>query len=392
MPEGLIDTATLAQVVQCFDRGMTELYPWSQQVVVDLTALLIREDTMALAPGLAPHRRAARDDQELLMDIMLRKGLVTRLSHHSKDASAKAIEKSLKWIQRRQNIVAVRNETDHLLTDESNFLRWIDWVVDKAWLPHTARFDGLFDKRYLRYVAKVLDISEIEANDLHRRSKDSAELGRLARQRGEDFEYMTRAFIASAIMRGRYHREIARERDIHIIPHPFRRIVSKTRKASDSTYIEVPLVVSYLAALVLCGAMRQSNTRNRLECWVANTANVRRYLAQAAFAPREFAPSPVALADAWKTAVAANVQVIDSRMLRDLDVLLKIGVGVLSIILITPWRIAIPAAVLTAIGPERLDVPHHVNRLALFMRQRHLKESAAGWIESKWTGERELGK
>ncbi|MBZ0168232.1 hypothetical protein MELA_02292 [Candidatus Methylomirabilis lanthanidiphila] len=231
---GLVDSATVAQVVQCLDRGTTGQYPWSLTTVLDLTAILIRESSMALAPGLGPPKGVALDGQDLLIDLMLSSGLLRSTRQFDQSTRDVAIKRSKRWIARTENSDKVRAEVDRLLADKRDFQPWIDWSSEKAWLSHSRRLGGLFDPNYLPSIAKLVGISEQNASELHRRSTEPEAIKRLVKQRDRDFDIMVRAYVASTIIRGRYHEEVARESGLQITRHPLRGIISGTRTGRAS--------------------------------------------------------------------------------------------------------------------------------------------------------------
>lgn len=153
---GLVDSATVAQVVQCLDRGTTGQYPWSLTTVLDLTAILIRESSMALAPGLGPPKGVALDGQDLLIDLMLSSGLLRSTRQFDQSTRDVAIKRSKRWIARTENSDKVRAEVDRLLADKRDFQPWIDWSSEKAWLSHSRRLGGLFDPNYLQVLRSSL--------------------------------------------------------------------------------------------------------------------------------------------------------------------------------------------------------------------------------------------
>ena len=384
MPTGLIDTATISQVVECLDRGMTGQYPWSLRTVLDLTVLLMREEHLALAPGLAPPKGIVRDNQDLLMDIMSLNGLVASVFAVERKTLDSATSRSKQWIGRAAHLDAVRAEVDQLIADKTNFENWIDWTAPNAWHSHARRLGGLFDTTYLPYVARILDISGREALALHRRSTEPEEISRLLAVRGQDFEHMTRAYVASAIMRGRYHEEVARLRNLHLSRHPLRGIVSKTRTGKAVAEIRVPPAVSCLACIVLYGAVRQARLEDRLRCWVDNIRRVRGLLARGGLQLTE-GTGHGAVDAAYSVAQRAGVQIVDSRLDSFFEMLAGLGIGTLAAIFLNPW-LGVPTAAAAGLGLRQAGFPGRFrNVVAFHLRKSTLKHVAAGRIETEWS-------
>lgn len=375
MADGLIDSATVSQVVQCLDRGTTGQYPWSLTTVIDLTALLMRADNFALAPGLAPSANVVLNDEARLTDLMLSHELVKFLPKRDTNCVATAIARSKQWIGRATNLTAVREEVNRLMSDNENFNKWIDWVVENAWIPHARRFSGLFDEMYLKYVARILSLDVADAMDLHQRSKDAGELNRLATNRDEDFELMTRAFVASAIIRGRYHAQLAAASGMNIVRHPLRGMVARPRTSQDITEFPVSKAMQCLAWIVLYGAFKQGHD-HRLKSWTKSIKNVRGFLNRGGV--RLDDASDVASVEA-ALYIARKVKIDVTN--RDLDLILglaaSVGVGVLSVICHHPW-IGLPASFVAGFAGRAR------NPLAFHIHARRLKDVAAGCIETEW--------
>ncbi len=378
MPDKLIviDTATVAQVVQCLDRGTTGQYPWSLTTVLDLTALLMCADNLALAPGLAPPASLVLDDQDCLIDLMLSHELVKSLPQPDTNSVVTAITRSKQWIGRATNLAAVRKEVNRLMSDNENFNKWIDWVAEKAWIPHTRRLSGLFDETYLNYVARILSLDVSDAIDLHRRSKDADELNRLAVKKDAAFELMTKAYIASTIIRGRYHAHLAAASNIGLVRHPLRGIVARPHTNKPVVKFSVSKAMRCLACIVLYGAFKQRRIDQRLGSWTKSIKNVRGFLNRGGVQlanGSDLASVEAALDIARK----AKIDVTNRGLDIILGVIASLGVGVLTTICLSPW-IGVP------VGVGAGFTGHVRNPLAFHTHGHILKKVAAGCIETEW--------
>lgn len=384
MTTGLVDSATVSQVVQCLDRGMTSQYPWSLRTVIDFTALLMREDHMALAPGLMLPKSIVVDNQDLLIDIMSSNGLIASLSMFDENTVHSATRRSKQWIGRGTHIAAVRTEVEELMADRTNFQNWIDWAAPNAWHAHSRRLGGLFDGTYLPYVAHILDISVGEALHLHSRSTDPKEISRLVAVRNQDFEQMTRAYVASSIIRGRYHDEVARLEGLQLTRHPLRGMVAKMRTGRAVAEIQVPLAATCLACIVIYGAVKQRRLEDRLRCWVDNVRRVRGLLARGGLQLTE-SSGHAAIDAALLLARHAGVQIVDSRVDTFLEVMAGLGLGILTGVFLTPW-LGIPIGVGVSRGLKKARFPGRVrNVVAYHVGGSKLKQFAAGRIETEWS-------
>ncbi len=384
MPTGLLDSCTVTQVVECLERGLAGQYPWSIRTVLDLTALLIREGHLGLAPGLAPPKSIVHDNQDLLIDLMRSNGLVASLPQIDSDTVHLAFTRSKKWIGRGEHLAALRDEVDRLMADKKDFQNWIDWSAPHAWHSYVSRSGGIFDTAYLAYVATILDISEREALDLHRRSADPGEISRLVAVRGQDFEHMTRAYVASAIMRGRYHEEVARLKNFQLVRHPLRGLISKTRTGRPVAEVRVPQAAWCLACIVLYGAVRQSHLRDRLRCWVDNVRKARGFLARGGLDLTD-GTRDAAVDAAVLVARRAGIQIVDSQLDSLFEIIAGLGIGTLTAIFLNPW-LGVPAGVGVRVGLKKVGFPHSFrNAVAFQTRRSKLEQVAAGRIETDWS-------
>lgn len=384
MTTALVDSATIHQVVQFLDRGMAKQYPWSLGAVIELTALLMREDSMAIAPGLMLPKSTVLDDQEFLTGIMTTNGLISSLSVFDKCTASRAAHRSRQWIGRSTNIDAVRAEVEKLMGDNESFLNWIDWAASNAWHAHSRRFGGLFDETHLPYVARILGIAIEEARHLHSRSANARAISQLVAVRGQDFEQMTRAYVSSAIIRGRYHEEVARNDGLQLIRHPLRGMIARSRTGKGTQEIRVPPVAACLACILIYGAVKQGSLKNRMGCWVENVRNAHRYLKGSGLRLAE--GSGYRAADtALVLAKQAGVRIVDSRWDTVLERAVGLGLGILTSVYLHPWLGSTVGAAADA-GARKSGLPGRaINSLAYYVKGPKLKQLAAGRIETEWS-------
>jgi hypothetical protein len=384
MPEGLVDSATISQVVQCLDRGTRGQYPWSLGTVLEFTALLMREGHLALAPGLTPPKGVIADDQDRLVDLLVSNGLVGFARRVGNDVKATAVTKSKQWVGRKENIAAVRAEVHRLVADERNFSHWIEWASTRAWVAHSRRMGGLADDTYLMYVAQILGRPLAEVEELQQQSKNAAELKHLSARRSSDFDLLVRAYVASAIIRGRYHEEVARHLGIQMIRHPLRGIITKTRTGPSPAVIDVPQSAWCLACIVLYGAVKQRRHSDRLQCWVSNVQKVRAAFSRGGLALAD-GTSHAAVDSAFSVARHAGVQLVDSKLDTLFEIVAGLGIGTLTSIFLSPW-VGVPAGVAVRYGLKQAGFPGRIrNAIAFQTKEGLLKELSGGRIETAWS-------
>jgi hypothetical protein len=361
------------------------------RTMLDLTALLIREGHLAVAPGLSPPMIPVRDNHDRLIDLMRANVLVDSPALPAPATVQSAITRSKRWIGRSETARAVREEVDRLWADKTNFQRWNDWSAANAWLGYAQRSGALFDDIYIPYVAKVLDISPRDALALHARSRDSSEVSRIVSAHGDDFEQMTRAYVACTIIRGRYHEELGKLLSNQILRHPVRGIVSKAPTGVPTAKIDVSPVAWSVACLVLYGAMKQGTLEARFHTWIANIQKLRALLATGGVQLAEGTGHAV-VNTAYSLARRADVQIVSARLDTFLRIVTDLGVGVLTSYWLSPWIgpaagpvIGIAAGTITEHGLNKVGFPGRVrNAVAFLTRETMLKNFAAGRIETEW--------
>ena len=384
MRAGLIDSATISQLVQCLDRGTKTQYPWSVCEALDLTALAIRERNLAVAPGIAGPKGVAKDPLDDMVDAMLR-ATILRRDETARDYEREvAITKSKQWIGRSDVITNVREEVARLHSDEKNYANWIDWAANRAWASHARRFGGLLDEEYETYVARILKIDEQEVADMRQASNDSDELKRLIKSRGDDFSAMSQAYLASSIIRGRYHEELSAITNRQLKRHPLRAMVSRRRTKRSAYTVEVLPAAWCLSCVVLYGAMKQKTLNGRISSWVSNISKLRSFFDRGGL---QLAPGSDAAAmdSAIFVARQAGVEIVTKRIDTILEIAMSLGVGTLTSLYLSPW-VGVPAGVAARTSLKKAGFPSKIrNSFAYDTRDALLKDYMGGRIESEWS-------
>lgn len=384
MQTGLIDSATISQLVQCLDRGTKTQYPWSITEALDLTSLLIRESNLSVAPGIAGPKGVANDAADQLLDSMLRASIVHRYRDVDEQLRLTALTKSKQWIGRSEVITAVRDEVNRLHSDQTNYRPWLEWAAKNAWKAHARRFGGLLDEDYEHYVAQVLGVDTDAIHELRILSTNAQKLEQLAKSTNEEFEQLSRAYLASSIIRGRYHEELSVLTNQQLKRHPLRAMVSRCRTSGASYRVNVPTVAWCLSCIVLYGATKQKALPTRLNAWVTSIAKLRSFLERGGL---QLASGTDAAAMNCAVIVAreAGVEITDRRIDTFLEMSAAFGIGAITSIYLSPW-IGIPAGYAARKSIQRAGFPAKIrNSFAYDVRTKCLKDFMGGRIETEWT-------
>jgi hypothetical protein len=382
VPNGFIDSAGLWQIVQCFDLGSSDQYQWSLRTAFTITSLLMRTDHLTLAPGLMmPPAGVVIDEADKFVDQLVSKGLLKTLHEPDPAIVKQSILKSKQWIGRSPNLDSVRIAVERMLADEENCLPWLDWSAHKAWRWHSTRLLGLFDKTYMDYIARILNIDIKEAMDLHTRSTDPSELDNLIRQQTYDYWLMAKAYLASAIIRGRYHEEVSRATGLQILHHPLRKIVTMTGTQKPIEF-EMTNTAEFLARLIVIGAARQKSLRQRLDCWIENVMKVKMVLNRRVVGLERRPTDNAAVESAVLVARQAAIEVSSRHLDRFIGIFASLGIGALTAIFLEPW-LGVPAGVGANAALKKTGFPAKL-RQKFHAHGAKLKDLAAGRLDSKW--------
>ncbi|MHA3019624.1 hypothetical protein ACXPWS_05060 [Mycobacterium sp. BMJ-28] len=183
------------------------------------------------------------------------------------------------------------------MADTANFIPWLEWSTERVWLEHSNRLNGLFDPGYVKQLSSVLDVSVEELHRVWKLSCDPAELIRRRKIGDSDPEFllMRRAYITSALIRGRFHDDVARRSGWQIMHHPFREsVLSGATSMVKAEEIEVSNTEKYIANILLASAYKQ-RSKFRVSAWVENVIRVRRAVTAGAIDTRSKDSDSVAL-------------------------------------------------------------------------------------------------
>jgi hypothetical protein len=355
MTTGFIDAASISQIVQCLDRGYENQYPWSLKTAIDLTVLLIKTDHQHIAPTMSQRGGPVLDYQDRLIDRLFSRQIIKSLSSLDND-TVKQTEKEVQtWAEDQQNLKILRAALKKLFNDQENFQQWIDWVVSRtAWYAHAVRHAGLFETNLIPHIKHVLRISQKAVEELYKESCDVEHLRTLARKRNKEFDLMCKAYMLSALLRGKFHEKVAQSNSLQIMHHPFRELICQEGTQEGITF-QVSKPSQMLASFILNGATHQKKLNDRIDCWVENIHRVRSLLATKRVHLDETPTDHAAFDVARDVAKKATIEMGDKRIHTFLDICSGLAIGTLTSIYLDPFA-GIPAGALASAGLNKLKV------------------------------------
>jgi hypothetical protein len=383
MATGFVDSASISQVVQCLGASVSQPYPWSIRTAIDLTSLFLGTDNQHIAPGLSRQGGCALDAQDYLIDRLLENHLIHSLNARDLSSSVlKNAELNLnKWVANPQNIKTLGNALNEVITDQHNYGPWIDEVVSgDAWTSHAVRHGGLFEKSLTSTIAQVLDISQEAAEELHKQSRNLELLQHLSKHRGSDFEWMCKAYMLSALIRGKYHDEVARKTKLQLVQHPFRETIFTPTKGSVKFKVTRPSHM--LSLFILGGAMQQRDLKDKLDCWVDNISRVRSKIATKRARLDDTETDHAAYDVAKAIARDANITMADKRVYLLLDILSGLAIGTLTSICLNPY-IGVPLGAMATTALNNTEVYNKATNW-FHLHGDKIKKLSAGRIIREW--------
>lgn len=250
------------------------------------------------------------------------------------------------------------------------------------WIDHLHRTGGMFDERFFRIIAYVMQMSEKNVARLHKVSQDEEQVVRAYEnlETSDTGKLIADAFIVTWLLRGRLHIELARLRGQQLVQHPLRDLFQPATGPVQP--YELTNVAFHLSAIALNLARREPSIEDRIRSWARVV-----FLARNAVASRQVDLSPRADSlEAMGTAVdvALDIGVHASRP--EVDEAVHSGMGrplaTVQMVALAPWEVMAPK------GESLAGVPGMRELRPSEMRQRlyDLGDGPAGRVRPIWQG------
>lgn len=283
MGYGFIDSASIMGAVGALTTYNTrqEWGEWAGQSVAEVTTAFVLHDGFRIAPGpskltqLEPRIGVSKLYQgydqacKLLADIV--KDVPVQ------DVSTAEIRESGQDIFKDWLLNNVNNARRAITEtkQERGYPHWEQWSIENAWVDHSRRLNGLFNAEIINELALVL---KVESNDLRTLWEKTTDLRQVkswsqGKNLDSNFELVRDAFLAAAILRGRYHDYIANQMKWHYMHHPVRQHILVP--ATEGTEYRIPEATNNLMNIIINGAMEERKPEERVACWVENLRRAR---------------------------------------------------------------------------------------------------------------------
>ncbi len=274
MSYGFIDSAFLMNVVSGFTLhdANEEWGNWEWESLTQLTQALIHHHYLKIAPSPSPSSlgitEVTYDPLYSYYDLACKK-LAGIEENPQIDPTQKNIAKQefRKWFN---------NNTDEAINaineakKEEGYNHWEKWTIPHAWVDHSYRLQGLFDIEMIRELSFVLQIPQKNLKKLWKKTADIHQVKMWSKGKNldNDFDLAKDAFIASAILRGKYHHIIATLEGWDIMPHPMRQHFMIPFSKGDK--YEISWIAEYFSHIIFNSAMTEQKPQDRILHWTKN--------------------------------------------------------------------------------------------------------------------------
>ena len=342
MSEIYIDSQIIGGAVMALEESAPEDWSqWNTESILTSTAALISAPELRISPS-------ARRQTQLLRPYagtpgnhaVLSEGLAGTIEAYQPDNSTtlRAAKTVAEWSRRNPSTLA-----DCLtgLKGDASYEAWIDYESNSGWRTATVIINGIIDEQFLVPIANALNISELEAKNVLKRSRDPALVEEWLNRKynGSDKEIAKEMFSLGALLRGRFQDRVAELSGTGIISHPLRERVLKKINQDRSVELGVSNSLDYLAKIIVAASLQETSPERRIKLWTENVRKVRRRIVEstAISLPTATIADGDALEAAVRAAQSCEVRAHSKRLEKVVHHTTNLGVGALASFTLTPW-------------------------------------------------------
>src|SRR2546428_2206112 len=270
--QGFVDSASTYEVVTACDLGNpNKMYPWAWIVATDLTIGLVFLDHIRLAPSPRPAGRAS-DLYAVLTNALLDTNVLGVESQPDERSRRRALNAVRKRLGLPAELAGLQHRIEALDADEINYRPWLEWIVrSKSWIENSRRLGTLVNQEFSTEIASVLNVSVGEVNRVAELSGHLVALNEVMRKPGsETFGLLAKAFLASALIRGKYH-ELVIGRRAQLIRHPMR-----SQPEARGANFAANKMQAYFASALMASALKEHSAERRVKAWVRAVIEARK--------------------------------------------------------------------------------------------------------------------
>lgn len=288
MSHSFIDSASIMNTVGAltYYENCEEWNEWTRRSITDVTRMLITHRLLKISPGPSPSlSKPAHAHSELYKYY---DQSCSRLGEIIEDTTQKekniprnygdqlSSEKDFNdWL--RNNIGGARDAIMKT-KQESSYPQWIEWAIKQAWVDHSYRLNGLFNAEMIDGLSPILEVSSKDMKNLWKKTINLQQVKRWSQGQNlnSDFELAQDAFVASAILRGRFHEFISSQKGWQLMHHPIRQHILAPLPENTDYVFSIPEPLEYLVNIIAHSAMEEQNPKDKVSRWTDNILKTRR--------------------------------------------------------------------------------------------------------------------
>jgi len=210
----------------------------------------------------------------------------------------------------------------------------------------------LFDEEFIPSIASAVGCSERQLREVHKLTQDEATVRRWLKSdlATDDARLASDAYFISALIRGRFHEQMAVEADLQLAAHPFRRSVGRAlrKQAEDAVYNSE----EYFAKAIIGSSLMETTWDRRVSAWSQNISKARRAISLRQIALPDATVDSDAERCAAEAARACGISASYSRLHREMEFAVALGLGKLVSVVVFPWSLLL--APLVVVGYRHL--------------------------------------
>jgi hypothetical protein len=335
--QGFIDWASLTEVANSYAGPMRDAYRWSAVSSIQATCGIVHGRQFRVLPNPGRRRLTTKGSHDVLRTSVTDLVDSTQLSADTVDRTAAEVSQWAKdnRTRLRETVDTCLSDPDKLYGPRCGFDQWLATALGANREATTLRVGGLFDLSLRTPLSAVLEIGDQELVRAWEHSSEAAALG----PDSDLYVLISRAYVLSILLRGRYHDLVARSAGIQVMHHPVRSPMLPELSDVDLAPVLYELTNSerFMAQLLWASGFAERDTDRRIRLWSDNVRLVR----TAVLAEMVDLPHRTSEARALDTAVdaarSAGVRA-HSRLVDDaIDLLLAAGVGALTSFVVNGW-------------------------------------------------------
>lgn len=264
---GYVDSATVTGAIIALDSAEAGSWTeWEQESALAATYLLL-DEKIRITPG--PGRFIPYG---LLERFYAAVGDLRTTVDPQKRARANALTQD--WLKRNPKRLAEelakleRNKAD-------SFDPWLRGELRLFWADHARMHDGLFDRDFIPHLAAATGSAASSLKKIWQRSRDRNIVASWLRGANlpTEAKEAQRAFLFSAIARGKYHQHVGEATACHFASHPLRAGVIRTQQTRQRE--DISTATEIFVKILIGSARGERKIERRVDVWGDNIKQAR---------------------------------------------------------------------------------------------------------------------